>query len=173
MGQVHRAPLESPFLSADTQGATRQSQQEVRAVSFLNRCRPQRKTADPRSLRGVSACVSADSRPALLLPPHLHRVTCGRARPAEVESTLLPGCAAWGLTQRTHASPTMRPYDTSKYPSVFLEPSQLPCEQAQAGLMWQTGQEGHCQTSPRWGARDVGKSSPWQPGLSRSAQLCC
>lgn len=56
----------------------------------MNRCRPQRKTADPRSLRGVSACVSADSRPALLLPPHLHRVTCGRARPAEVESTVLP-----------------------------------------------------------------------------------
>lgn len=82
--------MESPFLSPDTQGVTRQSQQEVGVVRFSNRCRSQRKTADLRGLRGVSACVSADSRPALLLPPHLHRVTCGRARPVEVESTLLP-----------------------------------------------------------------------------------
>ena len=48
-------PLESPFLSPDTQGVTRQSQQEVGVVRFSNRCRSQRKTADLRGLRGVSA----------------------------------------------------------------------------------------------------------------------
>lgn len=49
-GRVHRAPLESPFLSPDTQGVTRQNQQEVGAVRFLSRCRSQRKTADLHSL---------------------------------------------------------------------------------------------------------------------------
>lgn len=56
----------------------------------MSRCRSQKKTADLCGLQGISVSVSADTAPALLLPPHLHRVTCGRPCPVKVESTLLP-----------------------------------------------------------------------------------
>ena len=55
----------------------------------MSRCRSQRKTVDLRGLQGISVSVSADTEPALLLPPHLHRVTRGRPCPVKVESTLL------------------------------------------------------------------------------------